>query len=333
MPVHEHDIDALYSVLPAEFIDARKALATRAKKEGDKEGAARIAALPKPSVAAWTVNQLYRSAKGKVDVLLDAGASLREAHRQGARGVRDVFVAQQAQRAAVDALAHAARSILEKAGLPASETTLARVGETLVSISTLNRWGGGKAGQLAKELAPPGFDALLEVLGSSDEVTPRAKAEPPTAPPPDRAPDREKESRESRASREAQRNAAIEARRKAEANVAEATRDKSHAETRAKATQLEAAETQKNANDAEAKARQLADALKAAEAALAQAKRDASEAAKEASTLADRAEEARTAADKARRVNDAAAEELARAEAHLKAARRAEHPARPNGLS
>ncbi|WP_394846130.1 hypothetical protein LZC95_01550 [Pendulispora brunnea] len=312
--VSEEEIDGLYSVPLSEFIDVRKALATRAKKEGDKEGAAHIAALPKPSAAAWAVNQLYRHASDELDALHEAGASLRRAHRKGASGVREVFAAQQAQRAAIDALLQVARTILQKGGLAASDLTLDRIGETLTFISTLNRWGDAEPGRLSKELAPPGFDALLEVLGDGEELPPPIKKKEPAAKAPPKAP----------ADSSHQRKAVAEARRKAEEALAAAKKNKAHAEARAKETNRAADEAQKAANDAESNARHLADAVKAAEAALARTKREASEAAKEASAAADHAETARTTADRARRANDDAADELRKAEAHLASAKKAE---------
>ncbi|WP_394835589.1 hypothetical protein LVJ94_01500 [Pendulispora rubella] len=311
--VSEEELDALYSAPLAEFIDARKVLATRAKKDGDKEGAARIAALPKPSAAAWAVNQMYRTAPRELEALHEAGASLRQAHRKGASGVRDVFTAQQAQRVAIEALLRVARTTLQKGGLAASDVTLDRVGETLTFISTLNRWGDAEPGRLSKELAPPGFDALLEVLGDGEEIPlPAKKKDPPK--PAAKAP----------ANSGPQRKAVAEARRKAEEALETASKNAALAEARAKETHRAADEAQKAANDTEANARHLADAVKAAEAALSRAKREASEAAKEASAAADHAETARSSADRARRSHDDAAEARRKAEAHLASAKKAE---------
>jgi len=333
----DDEIDALYSELPVAFLDARKALSVRAKKAGDKEGAARVAALAKPTLAAWAVNQLHREAKGEMDELFALGTALRKAHRRGAGGVRDVFQTQQAQRAAIDALTRRAQSILEKVGLPASELTLARVGETLTSVSTLNRWGEGKPGQLSRELSPPGFDALLEVLGelADEEEASVAKAEPKVARPvkpakpaaASRAASREPPRDElgaRRAALEARRKLATEAREAAEVRVAEAKREAARAETEASETKREADESRRLAKDAEIDARRLADAVKVAEEALTRAKRDASDAAKKASDAGDRAEAAQRSADESSRAKKAAAERLAKATTLLESARHAE---------
>ena len=53
------DVDALFGLPLPEFIGARKALAARLKKDGRANEAERVQLLTKPSISAWTVNQLY----------------------------------------------------------------------------------------------------------------------------------------------------------------------------------------------------------------------------------------------------------------------------------
>src|SRR5258706_15993589 len=59
MPKPDDDIDALFKLPLTEFISARKALAARLKKNGLVSEAEGVKALAKPSISAWTVNQLY----------------------------------------------------------------------------------------------------------------------------------------------------------------------------------------------------------------------------------------------------------------------------------
>jgi hypothetical protein len=68
----------LYGVKPAEFVAARGELAKQAQAAGDKELAAKIKALRKPTVAAWLVNQLARERPDELNELLDLGRDLRE---------------------------------------------------------------------------------------------------------------------------------------------------------------------------------------------------------------------------------------------------------------
>ncbi|BDZ59687.1 MULTISPECIES: hypothetical protein [Barrientosiimonas] len=68
---------ALYALLPAEFVKARDARAKQLRAD-DKDLAAQVKALRRPTVAAWLVNLLAHEA-GALDPLLGLGAALREA--------------------------------------------------------------------------------------------------------------------------------------------------------------------------------------------------------------------------------------------------------------
>ena len=93
--------DELYGVPFADFVSERAARAKELRKAGDKEAAAEVAKLPKPSQVAWAANRLARS--GEADELLEAGARLREVQLGG--GDRDeVREAAAAERRAVEAL-------------------------------------------------------------------------------------------------------------------------------------------------------------------------------------------------------------------------------------
>ena len=72
-------IDRLYAGPAEEFIARRDALVKELKAVKDKDGAATVKALRKPTVAAWAVNQLAHNARRDVAKLLDIGDALREA--------------------------------------------------------------------------------------------------------------------------------------------------------------------------------------------------------------------------------------------------------------
>ena len=57
--------EELYGVPPEEFVAARTAARDRARAAGDKELAAAVAALPKPTTAAWVANLLVRRQPGE----------------------------------------------------------------------------------------------------------------------------------------------------------------------------------------------------------------------------------------------------------------------------
>src|SRR4051794_34955045 len=75
----EDDIDALFKLPLSEFISARKALATRLKKEGRGDEADRAKALLKPNLSAWTVNQLYWRHREPFNRLMTSGERFRRA--------------------------------------------------------------------------------------------------------------------------------------------------------------------------------------------------------------------------------------------------------------
>lgn len=74
-------VDELYSAPLAEFTARRKALATQARKSGDRVAGTAIGALRKPTLSADTVNRLVRSAPAEVGELLQLGADLRSAEQ------------------------------------------------------------------------------------------------------------------------------------------------------------------------------------------------------------------------------------------------------------
>jgi hypothetical protein len=77
------DIDALFKLPLTEFINARKTLAARLKKNAYADEAQSVTALAKPSVSAWTVNQLYWNHRDEFDELISTGQRFRKAQASG----------------------------------------------------------------------------------------------------------------------------------------------------------------------------------------------------------------------------------------------------------
>jgi hypothetical protein len=98
--------DRLYAAPLAEFTPARDAAA---KEQTDKELAARVKALKKPSVAAWTVNLLVRREGDQIDQVLALGDSLRAAAESMAG--EDLRALTRQRRALTNALAGTARDL------------------------------------------------------------------------------------------------------------------------------------------------------------------------------------------------------------------------------
>jgi Lon protease-like protein len=72
-------VTELYGADPQEFTDRRKELAAAARAAGDAAAAKQIAALRKPTRAAWVVNRLARADPGAPARLAALGAALRAA--------------------------------------------------------------------------------------------------------------------------------------------------------------------------------------------------------------------------------------------------------------
>lgn len=90
----------LYAGVLSEFITTRTGLVKTAKAEGHKEAATEIAALRKPSVAAWLLNQVVHQRDPVLAALTDLGARLRQATARldapaiaGLRAERDTVLA------------------------------------------------------------------------------------------------------------------------------------------------------------------------------------------------------------------------------------------------
>ncbi|MEU7142734.1 hypothetical protein ABZ942_25030 [Nocardia sp. NPDC046473] len=119
----------LYGLAPREFVAARTAQVDAAKEAGDKELAAAIGKLRKPTVTAWTVNLLAREAPDDVEALLQLGAALRSAQRKLSGAELRTLTAQRQQ--AVNALAKKAGTLAAEHKHPVNEGVLREVGQTL----------------------------------------------------------------------------------------------------------------------------------------------------------------------------------------------------------
>src|SRR5256714_7344763 len=114
MPKLDDDIDALFKLPPTEFISARKALADRLKKNGLVSEAEGVKALAKPSISAWTVNQLYWRHREAFDELIATGQRFRKAQTSGK--MVNMREALDARREALSHLSDSATEALRSAG-------------------------------------------------------------------------------------------------------------------------------------------------------------------------------------------------------------------------
>jgi hypothetical protein len=157
------DSSDLYGLSLDRFVAERDALAKKLRGEGNKEEASRVAALRKPSVAVWTVNQIVRTQGSFLAALFDAGDELQRAQSdllagRGAAGA--LREASRREREAVAELTEVARGLLSADGHEPTQATLDRVGETLrAAAQSEDARGEVVGGCLARELRQVGFDA------------------------------------------------------------------------------------------------------------------------------------------------------------------------------
>jgi regulator of replication initiation timing len=104
--------DALYALPADSFTDARNA---SARDCGDKQLAARVKKLKKPSVAAWAVNLLVRRESDQIDSVLELADSLRAAAE--ALDGDELRALTRQRRQLTSALASSARSLAREAGV------------------------------------------------------------------------------------------------------------------------------------------------------------------------------------------------------------------------
>jgi hypothetical protein len=184
---HSHD---LYGLPLEGFIAERAALVKELRAEGQRERAAEVAKLRKPSVAAWAVNQLVRTQRREIAELFDAGDQLQRAQSEllaGRAGGHALRAAAERERTAVERLSATARGLLTSQGHELSATMLDRVGETL-HAAALDRDARTQVagGCLERELRHVGIGGLAmpgraparrPAKASAERSTPTARGE------------------------------------------------------------------------------------------------------------------------------------------------------------
>jgi len=301
------EVDELFKLPLAEFTDARNALAKRLKQNGRANDADLVKTLTKPSVSAWTVNQLYWHYREEFNGLLAAGQRVRKAQVSGsASKLADMRVALEARREALVELSELASSLLRESGSNPSPETLRRITTTLEAISALA--DGPTLGRLTQDVDPPGFESLASFMagtGTTKTTQPsRSKASPPAA----TATSQRKATTtdaQQKASREAQQLEELRQAKIAVAKISLQMAKKSLVDARATAQSLEA--QQKKAS---AEAKQAQKQLREAEERFKKAS-VASEAANErADTIAEEAAAASKSVEDVKRAVEAAQKEL-----------------------
>jgi len=126
-------IQRLYEAPPDGFVAARTAAINEARQAGDRDTAKRLAALKKPTVAAWVVNLLALRRPDLIDELVELSGALREAQRGLQGDALRELTAQRRQ--VVSALVAAARqlAVAEDPGMAGAKLPLGEVEATLTA--------------------------------------------------------------------------------------------------------------------------------------------------------------------------------------------------------
>jgi DNA repair exonuclease SbcCD ATPase subunit len=263
--------DQLYAADPADFTDRRGDLVAQARAGGDKDAARAIAALRRPTRAAWVVNRLARTDPRAVARLTGLGDELR-----AAESALDGGQLRELSRARRELLAELTRQALAEAGVGDPPDALEQeVSGTLgAALADPGVAAEVAAAQLVKAVAPGGFGFGPALAGADAEPStgsgtqPRPEPKSASSPPPrvsrrkadekQRAAERERADREraerARAELERQREAISQA----EQTLAEADRtvDAAHAAEEDRESTVRRLETQlEDAQDALADAK------------------------------------------------------------------------------
>jgi hypothetical protein len=182
------DIDELYGLPLDRFIPERAALAKQLRAAGERDQAAAVAALKKPSAAAWAVNQLVRTQGRALAELFDAGDALRGAQSDvlaGRGDSSDLRAAVEREREAVAALVDAGRGLLSSGGTELSATVLERVADSLHAAALGDEARRSiSAARLERELRHVGLgvDTLSAfAAGAKPAAKPKSVAKPKQA--------------------------------------------------------------------------------------------------------------------------------------------------------
>lgn len=161
----EDEADALFRLPLAEFTGARNTLAAQLKKSGRGEESVLVRALVKPSISAWTVNQLYWNHREAFDRLIASGERFHKAQTSRVAGkLADMRGALDARRQALTHLSDLATSLLRDVGHNPTPDTIRRITTTLEAMSVFaSRSDAPRAGRLTHDVDPPGFESLASL--------------------------------------------------------------------------------------------------------------------------------------------------------------------------
>jgi hypothetical protein len=169
------DLDAiaqkLYGLSPDAFTSSRSAEVRAARSAGDRELAAAVAQLRRPTVGAWLANQLARERKDQLEALLDLGTSMRRAQELG--DGPELRLLSRQRRQMVAGLVSEATRLARRRDQPLSENSRRELENTLeAGVATVDAADALRSGRLNVGLTYSGFGPLdLAAPDISDSST------------------------------------------------------------------------------------------------------------------------------------------------------------------
>ncbi|MEV4277401.1 hypothetical protein [Actinoplanes xinjiangensis] len=219
----------LYEAPPDGFVAARAAAIEDARKAGDRDAAKRLAALKKPTVAAWVVNLVALRRPELIEELVQLATALRAAQRE-LRGDELRELSTQ-RRKFVSSLVDAARRLaVEESGAGAAKLPLGDVEATFTAaLADPEIAGQVRSGRLIRAVSYAGFGEVprprLRLVTDADADTGADPDPDPAGEPAAPEPSQPRETARERAAEEQRRREDERRRRKNDLRRRELERD------------------------------------------------------------------------------------------------------------
>lgn len=196
---YEDTADALYGLPPEEFTAARTAAVKAARAGGDRDLAARLQALRRPTVVGWLANQLVRTHPDQMTEMVALGGRLREATSALDRDAMRALASDQQR--LVRALVRQAFAVAAAAGRRVGDDAQRELEETLhAALADPDAATQLMGGRLVDGLQHSGFPLLSGPAAAAAAIRPAdasaregrredGPATRPAAPPASRTPD------------------------------------------------------------------------------------------------------------------------------------------------
>lgn len=163
----------LYGLRPNEFVTVRDQRASEARSAGDKNLAAEIKRLRKPTVSAWLANSLVRERPDEVTGLLRLGEQMRTA-QQSLDG-DELRALSQRRKTAIASLVESANTVAGAADEHPNDAALKELTSTLdAAVADPDAANALRAGQLITALSYSGF-GVFDLTPPSSTTSPRPK--------------------------------------------------------------------------------------------------------------------------------------------------------------